>query len=371
MPDPVSKSQHIVALARELLDDIELSRLPAEALLLKATRLERLVGWYEEVRQWLSHEMIGYSDSPILVKYGRLTGRLTDESKKWGHWGPLAEIESSLVTSRLRLQALRVPDVSYSVSSANPNEHVTGWMGANVSAATTAPVNAVIAESKSLSNDIRQYASIRSKVLALLHTFVSRVYHERVFSGLAESIFEHYKTKVDSLLASRCGDALQKVPAVYDRLAAGDSDQEAVRHALTTCRTIIVAFADAIYPPSNTPVQVDGKTIEVGQEQYLNRIETYIRERITSESRRTRLRQSFRNLNERVATGVHGDVTPQEARALFLETYLLLGEVLTLAEPPPAPATGPEGTLTETTGHQSPPPSPQGDTAARVIHEER
>jgi hypothetical protein len=40
----LSKSEHIAALARELLDDVELSRLSAEALVLKATRLARGVG---------------------------------------------------------------------------------------------------------------------------------------------------------------------------------------------------------------------------------------------------------------------------------------------------------------------------------------
>ncbi|MGH2372140.1 MAG: hypothetical protein ACRDIC_01490 [bacterium] len=368
MPESISRSQYVVTLARELLDDIELSRLSPEALLLKATRLARLVESPEETLQWLSFEMIGYSDSPALIRLGRLTGRLTNESKKWGHWGPLAEIETRLATCRLRLQALRVPDISYSVSSANPHEWVTGLAGAGLSTGTTAPVNTVITEAKSLSEEISRYASIRSKVLALLHGFVSNIYYERVFSGLTESIFERYKTKVDSLLASRCGDALQKVPAVYDRLAASDSDQEAVRHALTTCRTIIVAFADAIYPPSKTPIQGDGKTIEVGQEQYLNRIETYVRERVTSDSRRTKLRQSLANLNQRVNAAVHDEVTPQEAQALFLETYLLLGEILTLAEPPTAPSLAPEGAPPESAPQPAP---PQEDTMARVIHEER
>lgn len=36
-----SKSKHIVQLAKELLDDIELNRMSAEHLLLKATRLAR------------------------------------------------------------------------------------------------------------------------------------------------------------------------------------------------------------------------------------------------------------------------------------------------------------------------------------------
>jgi len=39
-----SSSKHIVKLAADLIDDIELSRLPSESLLLKCSRLARLVG---------------------------------------------------------------------------------------------------------------------------------------------------------------------------------------------------------------------------------------------------------------------------------------------------------------------------------------
>ena len=36
------------------------------------------------------------------------------------------------------------------------------------------------------------------------------------------------------------------------------------------------------------------------------------------------------NLFDRVSSGVHNDVSVSEARALFLNTYLLLGEILHL-----------------------------------------
>jgi hypothetical protein len=57
-----SRSQHILELAKELLDDIELSRLSAESLLLKASRLARWVG-SGEIKYWISLEMKGYNCS--------------------------------------------------------------------------------------------------------------------------------------------------------------------------------------------------------------------------------------------------------------------------------------------------------------------
>jgi hypothetical protein len=55
-----SRSEHILELAKELLDDIELSRLSAEALLLKTSRLARWVG-SEEIKYWINLEMKGYT----------------------------------------------------------------------------------------------------------------------------------------------------------------------------------------------------------------------------------------------------------------------------------------------------------------------
>jgi len=72
-----NKSQHILSLAKELLDDIELSRLPAEALLLKVSRLARFVG-ASETQQWLEYELAGYNSSdPIALEYMSRNGRWT------------------------------------------------------------------------------------------------------------------------------------------------------------------------------------------------------------------------------------------------------------------------------------------------------
>jgi len=40
-----------------------------------------------------------------------------------------------------------------------------------------------------------------------------------------------------------------------------------------------------------------------------------------------KLRQNLQNLYERVSAGVHSDVDEQEARNLFFNVYLILGQV--------------------------------------------
>ncbi|GEM_PF-523187 len=325
MNEDKSRSKFILQLASELLEDIELNRLETEPLLLKATRLARLTG-SETIQQWLRYEMIGYNDSESLArKYLSLTGRWIDDKKKFAYWGPLAQQEAAIKALNLRLQGLRVPDISHSVASSNPNEFVT----LTVNPASDA-IDKVIKESRTLAASISSISAVRSRVIGLLHSFVAEIYYEALFSDLSESIFEQYQAKVDGLLAERCGSVLEKVPAIYKRLAEGDA--ESVSHALTTCRRIIDSFADEIYPAPDPPIEKDinGKTLRLGQQERLNRIEAYIRTHLESNSRRKKLRQSLDNLYARVCTGVHSDVSTDEASSLFLETYLILGEVLAI-----------------------------------------
>lgn len=326
---PGSVTQHKISLARELLDDIELSRLPTESLLLKVGRLARLIQ-DEEVRAWIGFELSGFVDGDqTSLEFMGLTGRWTDQEKKLGYWEPRAVIEARIATSRLQLQQLRVPDVHFAPSSANPNEFITGWGGFNIQQAA-APIGQVLRQLNDLNQAVATYSGIRSRVLALLHGFASRAYYELAFSNLQESIFERQKALIDSRLATSCGAVLEKVPAVYDRLAAGET--EAVSQALNTCRRILDAFADSIYPPRAETVMIDGSELKLTSQHHLNRINAFIQLHCVSESRRKHLRRALSDLYERVSAGVHQEVSPEEARFLFLRTYLLLGEILSLAE---------------------------------------
>lgn len=301
-----SRSEHILQLARELLDDIELSRTGPENLILKASRLARWVG-SEEIRYWLKLEMTGYNNSnAISIKYMGLTGRWTDREKNLGYWGPLAQQEASIVAERAKLASMRTPDSS--------SDYAAVAIG-NVTAAMTASANL-----------ISRLSGIKTRVLGLLHSFVSEIYYEKEFDSLSESVFERYKRDVDSLISEYCGEVLEKIPSVMDRLA--DGDQESISQALATCRRIIEAFADSIYPPTDQTVEIGGNTLKLDASKHQNRINAFIHGKTQSQSRKQRLRQNLSNLFDRVSSGVHNEVTAEEARALFLNTYLFLGEVL-------------------------------------------
>ena len=107
-------------------------------------------------------------------------------------------------------------------------------------------------------------------------------------------------------------------------------------------------FADAVYPPTDEVINIGGRTVHLDASNTRARINQYILGKTSSKSRRDKLRQTLANLYDRVSTGVHNDVTPEEAQSLFLQTYLFLGEVLTLGELPDRTTVQPNFTSPET-----------------------
>ena len=156
------------------------------------------------------------------------------------------------------------------------------------------------------------------------------MYYERQFADAAASTFEFYKRDVDALIAERAGGVLEKFPTVIARLREGDA--EAVSQALTTCRRILEAFSDSVYPPRDGTYELGGNELKLDASKHQNRLNVYVAERTQSSSRRARLRQNLANLFDRVSTGVHNDVTVEEAHSLFLNVYLFLGELLHLGQ---------------------------------------
>ncbi|WP_409276154.1 hypothetical protein V1499_11205 [Neobacillus sp. SCS-31] len=302
-----SRCSHILELSQELLDDIELSRLSGEQLILKASRLARLSG-PEEVQKWLSLELGGYINTPIGKKYMAKTGRWINRVEETGYWDSLAQLEAALESNKLKLQTM-------SIANASGNYEIIA-------------INNVIQAINITTNNISKYESIKSRVLAQLHNFVTSVYYDKMFDSLSESIFETYKSDVDELITEYCGEVIQQIPFVMDRLSDGDS--ESVSQALNTCRRIIDSFADSVFPAQDETLEIDGNHISLKADKTQNRINAFINNNCESKSRKKKIKQNLSNLYDRVSTGVHKRVDVYEAKSLFLNTYLILGEILTL-----------------------------------------
>ena len=304
----INKDDHLLELAKELLDDIELNRQNAESLLLKTTRLAKFEG-PEEIQKWLRFELRGYNSSDkISLRYMTKTGRWANIKEKKGYWSPLSEIESYVEAEKLKLKSMRTPDIS----------------GEYAAIAIRSANDAMSHTSINISN----FSGIRSKVLSLLHAYVSDVYYNKIFGGLAETIFEMYKKAIDLHLSESCSDIIEKIPSVIERLK--EHDPESISQALLTCRRIIDAFADSIFPATDELIEIDGNQLSLKHDKVQNRINAYVIKKTDSVSQRKKIRQNLSNLYDRVSSAVHNDISENEAMSLFLNTYLLLGEIIQL-----------------------------------------
>jgi hypothetical protein len=301
-----SKSEHILELAKELLDDIELNKITVESLLLKTSRLARWVG-SERIKSFINFELKGYNESSDLCfELLAVSGRIYDTEKGQAYIIPLAQIEAMINAENVKLKTLKAPD-----TSGDWAYRVMQMYEANL---------------QNITNNISLLSGVKSKVLAELHTFISKIYYEKEFDSLSESIFEKYKSDVDTLISSNCGNVLEQIPSVMNRLA--DGGIESISQALTTVRRIIDSFADSIYPPSDKTINMNGNDVTLDASKHQNRINAFVYERIKSKSRITKIRQNLSNLYIRVSTAVHSEVSAEEAKSLFLNTYLILGEIL-------------------------------------------
>jgi hypothetical protein len=303
-----TKNDQIAALALEVLEDAEMSRGSVESLILKASRLARLVE-DEEAAAWLYHEVHGYNDSSeVCLKYLGLTNRWIDVEARKAYFAGLTVHEALIDSWKEEMDVVKryVPSGQYSGLQFQDQQQKAAAVSAKM-------LNA---------------RKIVSAVRAQIQEFATSVYHEQLFSHQAETIFQQYQREVDALLASTASSAFAKLPHAFERLGAGEP--EAISHALTTCRRVIDAFADPVYPAREEPVKLGEQTLEVGSKQVRNRLRAYIYERVGQCSRYERLNKTLGSLYDRVSTGVHADVDGGEARAIVLQTYLFLGELLSL-----------------------------------------
>src|SRR5262249_52760910 len=117
-------------------------------------------------------------------------------------------------------------------------------------------------------------------------------------------------------------------------------DPESDSQALTSCRRILKSLADALYPSRDEPVTgVDGKLHQVTDDAYVNRLWQFVAERVKGHaagdlllSEVTALGNRVENIYDLSSKGVHADPSHAEAVQCVLQTYLVIGDILRVAD---------------------------------------
>jgi hypothetical protein len=304
----VDRQQEALNLAEGLLTDIEFSETSTSKRVMKAMRLARLMR-DDAAQEWLGFEVNGGPGNEAGTKWMTRTRRWTNQEEKKGWWSPAASIEAVRNSSQ---DALKTLGGSLSLS------------GDSINVPMRDRHNLIISYTKNAT----ETEQVLSAIDAQLYQYAANVYAELRFSEIQASLFEQSRVAVDATLATMAGDALKKIESVNERLQSDDA--EAISQAMSTCRRLIDSVADHVFPARDEPYDLSGQSLNVKKNAVLNRINAYLHMNGVGGSRATRLRQSLSGIYERVSAGVHADVDSHEARYLFLSTYVLLGEVLSL-----------------------------------------
>lgn len=305
----MGRQEEAIRVADELLADMELKRLKASEVVLKASRLARLVG-HTELTEFLGLERSGYTTARSTDVWIGRAGRWADKEESTRYTESIAKVEARVESVQQALEALR--------GGGN-------YSGDGIVTASRDHDTRII----QLSSALGTWTGICAQVVAAIYDVVAEIYHELLFSELQASLFADTQEKIDGSLAAASGTALDKIERVSDRLR--DGDPESVSQALTTCRRLIDSCADYVFPAREEPYAIgDGVTLRVGPQQVLNRLHAHTHACGASKNRRNRLRRTLSDLYERCSAGTHAEVPVDEARFVFLQTYIALGEILTL-----------------------------------------
>lgn len=328
-------------LSAEILRNVELSEAPLSAIALKTSRLARLVGDFSTQRM-MSLEAGGYAhgsgsvpqeDFQLAVRAGRQTTGFTRDEfgtvVKWSDnliWTESIEaLEQTVAANRIVLERLQ--------GESRPVQR--GLHG------VISPT-----ERQTAQTAIKQASEGLASRRRMIYDYALRVHYELKFSGIADDVFTRTRQRVDASLGTLAPDAVKQFTSVYENLQSTNSEDWS--NAAHSCRRILQAVADRLLPPQREPrvVNVGGKAkeIQMGPDQYVNRLVAFVETRSSSERFRGIVGSELRFIGERLDAafraaqkGSHSTVSREEADRYVVATYLIVGDILTLAQIPADP----------------------------------
>ncbi len=193
---------------------------------------------------------------------------------------------------------------------------------------------------------LQQRADLNGEILDRIRTrtfaYLCRVEIEMTVSIVTDAIFESHRQRVDSCLTELAPEILEQFSAAYKRVKEGDLESRA--QALTSCRRILNAVADIVYPATDEPAtDSDGELHELTERNFKNRLWQFLNESSTGRTFIGSLHATLADVGTRIdrlhdlaSKAVHGKGTVQEVEWCVVQTYLLAGEVLQLHGETPA-----------------------------------
>jgi hypothetical protein len=174
----------------------------------------------------------------------------------------------------------------------------------------------------------------------LIYRYAERQYYELKYSGIAADVFTRVRERADKLIGSIVPDSVKRLSAIYDNLQSESAEDWS--NAVHGCRRVLQDLANQIFPAQVEPRRrVSGAktiTIDLGPENYVNRIVAFVEDSAESKRFQEIVGSHLSFLGNRLDSvvkaankGTHATVSKEEADRCVIYTYLLVGDILTLA----------------------------------------
>jgi hypothetical protein len=176
------------------------------------------------------------------------------------------------------------------------------------------------------------------RVKTAIYTFLVATESDLDEGQQESSLFLRAQEYINTSLRRYAPDVLDKFVAAQDRLYSGEPEDLA--HALTSCRRMIKALADALYPATDETVTgEDGVVRKMSDDAYRNRLLQYVREQLGKHVHGTVIQRTLDSFGARLKSldslankGVHDDVSAAEAETCMIWTYLLAADIVRIAD---------------------------------------
>lgn len=353
MNEQDTKLEKALITSDEILNDIENSDLSFEQILLKCKKLARLRDDYDALN-WFTAELSGYGQNVAIAgitredleKYAGFSGRYTvsidpatnNEIRKY--WTPsVSEIEADIQTNLIALENLRPPaQFTPAISKHSYDSMYTGPTASeHVVEKYQDVLNALNQKKQSISELIKTYRSLLSKIKNSVYNYVLNINLQLRFESVTESIFQATKVAADKRLSEICPDAMKKFVAAYDRL--NSQNPEEWSQAMSSCRNVLKNFADFVFPAQKEHYKKkNGEELIVTDDKYKNRLFAFIDKNSVGDKnkflsyRTADLESRIHILNDLLSRGTHIGLDVQDVRICVIDTYLLIGSLIGIVQ---------------------------------------
>jgi len=332
----MNKSQQALECCEKVLEGLEMGTMTISSALLLCIRVARLLNDVDAL-VWLQYESGGYprnKDGYIIheawqVAYDNGRGSYDKDKKQVVFSETVSQLESDIETQKKAIN-------NFSTSGASVSGEYGFIAMKNLTDTVGASTGTII---RNIADNERKLSILRSKY----YDYALKKQIELSFGNVTADVFSAYRENVDNHFSKLSNDTILKLQAIEDKI--NSDNPEMYSQALATCRRLFentaVELFDKYYPnySEKTYKTKSGKEIDVTGDHYINKLSAVIEKLQDKSTNKSLVGTSIiylldriEHLNNLQCKGVHSEVSKQDAIQCIIQTYICLGDILSLQD---------------------------------------